>query len=251
MNDSLNPSSSFGNRLLAALPPAELRVLQPHLEAIVLGRRKPLEVPLKPIEHIYFIEHGIASVTTANHPDAEIEIGLIGREGVSGLAVVLGKDRSPHSTYMQVGGGGRRIAVRQFREALDQCATLRSIALQYAHVFMVQAAQTAAANAKGSIEERLARWVLMAHDRIDGDILPLTHEFLALMLGTTRPGVTVAVQALAQRGLLQGERGAIAVVDRAGLLERAGKFYGEPESDYERMIASLGASGEATKETVA
>ncbi len=238
MNDALHPSARFRNQLLAALAPDDLAILAPHLEAVTLERRKPLEHPNKPIEHLYFMEHGIASVVTANDPNAQIEIGLIGRKGVSGLAVVLGGDRSPHSTYMQVGGDGLRIGVRPFRDAFEQSAGLRSIPFRYAHVFLVQTAATAAANAKGSIEERLARWLLMAHDRVDSVELPLTHEFLALMLGTRRPGVTEAVHALTKGGLIRADRGILVVVDREGLVERAGKLYGEPESEYDRLFDS-------------
>lgn len=247
MNFSHNPSGPFRNRLLAALAARDFDVLAPHLEAVQLDLRKPLEQPRKPIEALYFMEHGIASVVTANDPNAPIEIGLIGREGVTGLAVILGDDRSPHSTYIQVAGHGQRIGVRPMRDALDKSAGLRNILSRYAYAFMVQTAATAAVNAKGSIEERLARWVLMAHDRGDGDEIPLTHEFLALMLGTRRPGVTEGIHALAKQGLIRGNRGIIAVVDREGLVERAGRFYGEPESEYDRLIGPLRFSGTAEK----
>lgn len=172
---------------------------------------------------------GIASVVTANETDEPTEIGLIGREGVTGLAVILGDDRSPHSTYIQVAGHGQRIGVEPFRDALDKSAGLRNILFRYAHAFMVQTAQTAAANARGSIEERLARWLLMAHDRGDGDEIPLTHEFLAMMLGTRRPRVTEAIGALAKQGSIRAERGVLIVVDRKGLAEHAGRFYGKSE----------------------
>lgn len=157
MNFSPGPSGLFRNRLLAALAARDFGVLAPHLEAVELDLRKPLERPLKPIEHLYFMEHGIASVVTANETDEPTEIGLVGREGVTGLAVILGDDRSSHSTYIQVAGHGQRIGVGPFRDALDKNAGLRNILFRYAHAFMVQTAQTAAANARGSIEERLAR----------------------------------------------------------------------------------------------
>ncbi len=108
--------------------------------------------------------------------------------------------------------------------------------LRYAHVFMVQTASTAAANAKGTIEERLARWLLMAQDRMDDDHLPLTHEFLAIMLGARRPGVTDALHELAKDGLIRKDRGIVVVVNRGGLTKRAGKLYGEPEAEYKRQF---------------
>lgn len=215
---------------------SDLALLEPHLEPVTLERRKPLEHPRKPIEHLYFPEHGIASVVTANDPNAQIEIGLIGREGVTGLAVIMGSASTPHSTFVQAPGDALRIAVKQFLGACEQSETLRTPLLRYAHVFMVQTANTAAANAKGTIEARLARWLLMAQDRMDDDNLPLTHEFLAVMLGARRPGVTDALHELAKNDLIRKDRGIIVVVDRGGLIKRAGKLYGEPEAEYIRQF---------------
>jgi CRP-like cAMP-binding protein len=229
-------SGQFRNRLLAALAPADVALLQGHLVAVTLDRRHPLEHPNRKIEHVYFMEHGIASVVAGGDSGREIEVGLIGCEGVSGLAVILGDDRSPHSTYMQVGGDGQKISAQMFREAMAQSPSLRKILMHYAQAFMVQTSFTAVANAKGSVEERLARWILMAHDRVEGDDIALTHEFLAVMLGTRRPGVTEAVQTLSRKGLIRADRGLVAVVDRDGLLKRAGKLYGGPEAEYERLI---------------
>jgi CRP-like cAMP-binding protein len=215
---------------------AAFALLRPHLELVTLERRKSLEQPHKPIEHLYFMEHGIASVVATLDPKVPVEIGLVGREGVTGLAVILGSSSSPHSTFIQVAGSALRVAVKPMREVLDRSEALRSLLLRYAHVFMVQTAHTAAANAKGSIEERLARWLVMSRDRLDDEKLMLTHEFLAVMLGTRRPGVTEAVHALAKRGLIRTDRGIIFVVDRAGLIARAGKLYGGPEAEYRKQI---------------
>ena len=229
-------SRSYRNGLLARLSPGDLAHLESYLVPVTLEQRKSMELPQKPIEHIYFPEHGIVSVVTANDPNAHIEIGLIGREGVTGLAVIMGSATSPHSTYVQAPGHALRIAVKPFLGACEQSETLRSLLLRYAHVFMVQTANTAAANAKGTIEERLARWLLMAQDRMDSDKLPLTHEFLAVMLGARRPGVTEALRELAKGGLIRKDRGIIAVLDRTGLIKRAGRLYGEPEAEYKRQF---------------
>lgn len=229
-------SDSPKNLLLRKLPAADFTLLQPHLELVSLARRVPLENPQRPIEHLYFMEHGIASVVITIGRNAPVEIGLVGREGMTGLAVVLGSSSSPHSTFIQAAGSALRIGVEPFRKALDGSDALRGLLLRYAHVFMIQTAHTAAANAKGSIEERLARWLLMARDRLDDEQLPLTHDFLAIMLGTRRPRVTEAVHALAKRGLIRTNRGVIVVVDREGLIEHAGRLYGEPEAEYLRQI---------------
>jgi CRP-like cAMP-binding protein len=229
-------SSAFHNRLLAALAPADLALLQGHFTSVTLERRHPLEHPNRKIEHIYFMEQGIASVVAAGDSGREIEVGLIGCEGVSGLPVILGNDRSPHSTYMQVGGSGQKISVQAFCDATGRSPELRALLLRYAQAFMIQTSHTAVANARGSVEERLARWMLMAHDRVEGDDIALTHEFVAVMLGTRRPGVTEAVQALSKKGLIRTDRGLIVVIDREGLVKRAGKLYGVPEAEYERLI---------------
>jgi CRP-like cAMP-binding protein len=137
---------------------------------------------------------------------------------------------------MQVSGSGQKIPVQAFRDAIEKSVDLRAILLRYAQAFMVQTSHTAVANARGSVEERLARWLLMAHDRVDGDNIALTHEFVAVMLGTRRPGVTEAVQALAKKGLIRTDRGLIVIVDRDSLLKRAGKLYGVPEAEYDRLM---------------
>jgi len=229
-------SGKFRNRLLAKLEPADLALLAENFTSVTLERRYPLELPNREIEHVYFIEHGIASVVAAGDSGREIEVGLIGCEGLSGLAVILGNDRSPHSTYMQVGGSGQRISLQAFCDVMDRSAELRAILLRYAQAFMIQTSHTAVANARGSVVERLARWMLMAHDRVDGDNIALTHEFIAVMLGTRRPGVTEAVQTLSRKGFIRTDRGLVVVVDREGLLKRAGKLYGVPETEYDRLI---------------
>jgi CRP-like cAMP-binding protein len=155
---------------------------------------------------------------------------------MSGTAVVLGNGRSPYSTYMQVAGRAQRIGVEEFRGAIDGAKELQHILFKFVQAFSVQTAHTAIANARATVEERLARWLLMAHDRIDGDELLLTHEFLALMLGVRRAGVTVAIHALESRALIQSGRGHIWVLDRKGLEETAGGYYGTPESEYRRLM---------------
>ena len=223
------------NQLLMSLRVDEMQLLAPHLEAVTLDRLAKLEYPSRPIEHVYFIESGIGSVV-APQASATVEIGIMGREGMSGIAIVHGDNRSPYSTFMQVGGSGQRIAAPKLAELMEQSKQLRSRLLQYAQTFLIQSSQTAVANARATIEERLARWLLMCHDRVDGDELPLTHEFLSLMMGAGRPGVTEAIHVLVRQGVIRGQRGVITVLDRDGLLARAGTFYGTPEREYERLF---------------
>ena len=229
-------SGPYHNRLLASLSPSDLALLKPHLQPTVFERRHQLEYPKRKIDSVYFVEHGIASVVAVNDPSTQIEVGLIGREGASGMAVILGDGRTPHSTYTQVAGDGQRISTAALSEALAKSPTLLKTFLKFAHTFMIQTSSTAVANARATLDERLARWILMAHDRMDNDDIPLTHEFLALMMGTRRPGVTEAMHNLTERGLIKAVRALITVTDRKGLEALAGKFYGIPEAEYARLL---------------
>jgi CRP-like cAMP-binding protein len=229
-------TSRPANRLLAGLTTSDLARLQPHLRPVVLMLGKDLERPNRPIDSVYFMDAGIASVVAVQPDSTKVEVGLIGREGMSGTAVALGADRSPHSTYMQVAGHGQRIASAQFRTSMNESATLRTMVLKYVHAFMVQTAHTAIVNARAHIDRRLARWILMAHDRTSADIVPLTHEFLALMLGVRRASVTEALQALKRRKLIGTRRHQIIVLDRPGIVQLAGSSYGVPEREYQRLI---------------
>jgi CRP-like cAMP-binding protein len=211
-------------------------LLAPHLEAVTLGLRKVLEKPNKKIEAVYFPETGFASVVAVQRNGKQVEIGLIGREGMTGLPIVLGNHRSPHATYIQAPGMGKCIPASELRQAIQASVSLRESLLKFVQAFGVQTTHTAICNAQSKIDERLARWLLMAQDRIQGDILALTHEFLSLMLGVRRPGVTEALKALRQRGLISYRRGEIAINDRKGLARVAGETYGTPESEYRRLI---------------
>jgi CRP-like cAMP-binding protein len=213
------------NRILSRLSRQEFALLEPHLEAVDLPVRKTLEARRKRIDQVYFIESGFASVVANGTNKPSIEVGIIGREGMTGLAIVMGHDRAQHDTYMQVAGHGLRISAAKLREADERSMILHRAMLRYAHAFLLQTTTTALANGRSKIEERAARWLLMADDRIDGDDLPLTHEFLGLMLGTHRPGVTIALQALEKAGLITTRRSHITIIDRKGLEKSSNGTY--------------------------
>ena len=224
------------NRILQRLSSEDRRLLQPHLSAIDLPLRKDLEMPHKRIEHVYFIDAGFASVVANGNGERGVEVGLIGREGVTGLAVLMATDRSPHATYMQNAGAGMRIAASVIALAMEQSASLRRALLNYGHAFTVQMGQTALANGRSRIEQRLARWLCMAHDRIDGDDLHLTHEFIAIMLGVQRPGVTLTLDTLEKAGHVTTKRGVIKIIDRKGLEKSTHGIYGAPEAEFQRLF---------------
>ncbi len=230
------PSGPKSNLLLAAMSPADLARLQPHLTAVSLKILQSLEKPNKPVEDIYFMQAGIASVVAVQSDDTRVEIGLIGREGMTGTSVLLGTGQSPYATYIQAVGAGERIAAGELRKAAEASETLHGLLLKYVQTFMVQTAHTAVANARAKLPERLARWLLMAQDRVGGDTLELTHEFLGLMLGVRRAGVTETLQSLKRRRLIRTSRGTIVVRNRPGLERIAGNFYGAPEREYRRLI---------------
>lgn len=224
------------NLLLDRLEAEDRALLEAQLKPIDLPRRHFLEHRNRKIEHIYFIDRGIGSVLAHGAHRGDVEVGLIGREGMSGLAVVMGTDRSPNDTFMQVAGEGRRINADMFVEILNASPTLRAPLLLYAQAFSIQTAQTALANGRSKLEERLARWLLMAHDRLETDELPLTHELLALLLGVRRPGVTIALNILEKNGLITVGRGAVTLHDRKGLEEASNGAYGAAELEMRRLL---------------
>jgi CRP-like cAMP-binding protein len=217
------------NHLLSRLARADLRLLAPHLTAVDLPLRRQLEARNRKVAHIYFLETGLASVVANGGED--IEVGVIGREGMTGLSVVLDGDRNNravHETFMQMAGKGLRMPADDLRAAITKSVALHRVLLRYAHAFLIQTTQTALANGRSNIEERLARWLLMAADRTDGDELPLTHEFLATMLGVRRSGVTVALQGLERTGLIAHKRGVIAILDREAMEKSSNGTYVRP-----------------------
>jgi CRP-like cAMP-binding protein len=234
VRSGLVPSSS--NKLLASLSTDDFNLLGPHLESVTLGLRKNLERPNRRIDAVYFPEAGFASVVAVQSNGKQVEIGLIGREGMTGLPIVLGNHRSPHATYIQSPGMGKCIAATELRKATQTSVSLRDSLLRFVQAFGVQTTHTAICNAQSKLDVRLARWLLMAHDRMGVDTLTLTHEFLSLMLGVRRPGVTEALHALRKQGLISYGRGRINVQDRKGMERAAGETYGTPEAEYRRLI---------------
>jgi len=224
------------NRLLHKITPKDWDLLGPHLEAVTLKERQVIEVPTKPITHAYFLENGVASVVAVDAEDHRIEVGVIGYEGVTGVPLIMGDTRAQHSTYMLIGGNGHRVAQEALSQAMAKSDALRALMLKSAHGFLIQTAHTALANGRAKLEQRLARWLLMALDRLTTDTVPLTHEFLAVMLGVRRAGVTVAIHGFERRSLVTTKRGQLTVVNRHGIEQIAGSFYGTPEAELRRLL---------------
>ncbi|KQQ38818.1 hypothetical protein ASG19_07370 [Rhizobium sp. Leaf306] len=224
------------NGLLQIMPENDLKMLEPHLQLISLNQGDVLFEPNSPISHVYFFESGLSSeiAVAGTH---RIEVGCIGREGCSGIPVILGSFSSPHRSFMQGAGEAHRIEAATLRRLIGESVSLSAVLLKYAHVFMIQIAATALADGRFDVEKRLARWVLMSHDRL-GDTLTLTHDFLALMLGVRRPSVTDALHKLEGKRAIRSERSVVTVLDRPLLEQIAGEAYGTPEAEYRRLFTS-------------
>jgi CRP-like cAMP-binding protein len=238
MSRQASPSTSE-NRLLACLSAADRDLLAPRLKSVKLKLRQRLEMPRRRIRAVYFIDHGLASVVAIGGDRRQTEVGIIGREGMTGLALVMGSDSSAHDTFVQGEGAAHCITAGDLQEAIASSRSLHATLLRYAYVCSVSLAYTALANAQASIEECLARWLLMAHDRSHNDEIHLTHEFLSLMLGTRRAGVTTALNAFDTRGWISHSRGCITIIDRDALQQFAAGLYGVPEAEYQRLLGTL------------
>lgn len=227
------------NRLLRLLSRTDYDLIRPHLDWVTLAKGTTLIAPNTSIADVYFVESGLGSVIGITPGGEAAEVGLFGIEGTSGIPVILGTDQSPHKVFMQIGGDGYRVPADALRSAMAESLTLRALLAHYVQFFLIQVAQTAVSNAVHTVEERLARWLLMAHDRMPDDDVPLTHEYLALMLAVRRPSVTTALHMLESGGLIRSTRGNTQIRDRAGLEELAGAAYGVPEAEYRRLIGPM------------
>jgi CRP-like cAMP-binding protein len=225
------------NLLLAAMTPEDRDWLLARSVSVEMKGQHKLEIPGRQIAKVYFIETGIASVLTVSGTE-EIGLGLIGCEGASGIAVLLGATTSPHSTIMLNDGSANAISADDLRLAMERSAQLRVLLLRYVLAFENQVAHTALSNALSTVEERVARWVLMTHDRVARDDIPLTHEVIARILGVRRAGVSSALEKLRAAELIAIERGNVRVLDLEGLGSKAGRFYGLPERQFEKLIGS-------------
>ncbi len=206
------------NAILAALPPEDISKLRPHMTRMRLVPQQRLIESGQATEHVFFIEEGIASLVAEPEDGSPgVQVAMIGREGMVGGLALLGGSESYACTMVQVPGPALRITVANLLQCFEECPALRDACLQYVQALTRQVMSTAASNARNTLAERCVRWLLMAHDRMEEDDLPVTHEALSAMLGVRRSGVTVATAALQEAGLIRTRRGHIRVLDRPGL----------------------------------
>lgn len=230
--------SHSSNKLLTGLSAADIALIQPLLTWSELPARTVIETKDRPIERVHFLESGILSIIASAAGDRQVEIGIVGCEGMSGLACILGAGQSPNMAIMQLSGSSLSIACADFRQVLEKSRSLRLRFNQFVHVFFIQVSQTALATGKANVEQRLARWLLMAYDRGESESLPLTHEFLSVMLGVRRAGVTVALHSLEGEGLIRATRGVITITDVEALIAYTDGLYGIAEREYERLLVT-------------
>jgi CRP-like cAMP-binding protein len=224
------------NRLLELLAPRDYARLRPHLEPVTLEYRKSLYQADRKIEFVYFIETGVGSLVNTMANGQAAEVGTIGNEGIVGLPLLLGDDRAPTAVYVQVPGAGLRMKSSLFTKELTQSPTMQMVMLRYVHALFNQVAQSAACNHFHSLEQRCCRWLLMTRDRMQSDEFLLTQEFLAMMLGVQRPGVSIAAGGLQRAGLITYSRGNVAILDRAGLKKRSCECYAVSKKEFDRLL---------------
>jgi len=214
-----------GNKTLLALPDEEFRTIRPHLQFLDLARHLTLHEPHRMLKFAHFPNGGVISLVIEMKDGKSAEAGLLGNDGASGMSAVLGLKKSPIREVVQVAGNGFRVRIDTLRGVLRSTPQFQIILSHYAAGLAIQISQTAACNRLHKIEERLARWLLMAQDRVNSEIVAITHDFLAMMLGTDRSSVTVASGVLQKKQLIRATRGAIKIVNRKKLEQFACECY--------------------------
>jgi CRP-like cAMP-binding protein len=226
------------NRLLAALPRDVLDHLRPHLESVSLPLKHVIYDAGEPIEHIHFPNSGMVSLLILLEDGAVIEVGVIGNEGLLGVPALFGAATAPHQAMVQMPVEAMRLRTSLMREAMQRSPAVLERVMRYSQALQIQVSQTAVCNAHHELQERLARWLLMAHDRAPNDVLPLTQEFLSMMLGARRPSVTVAAHTLHEAGAIIYTRGVITVANRERLEDAACECYRAVQEKIEPLLGA-------------
>jgi len=234
MSDFLQ--TNISNLLLRALPPEAYSLLQPSMQRVELPVKFDLITPNVPTHLVYFLERGLGSLVATNSDDEAVEVGHIGFEGMTGSHLLLKVEQTPNKAFMQVEGSGISVPTAVLLSVVEQVQAANDLLLRYVHCCELQLSHSALANARYNMPERLARWLLMCHDRLRDDDLHLTHEFLSLMLGVRRSGVTNKIHILEGVGAIRATRGNVRILNRQKLEEIAGGSYGIPEQEYERHV---------------
>jgi CRP-like cAMP-binding protein len=225
------------NRILASLPQETLDYLRPHMERVTLHHGQHVIVPDEPIDHCYFPVNCLLSLVTRLEDGSAVESGTIGREGMSGVPVLLDAERTPMPTFTQVPGEALRVSARLVKDLYDRGGEFKRVLNRYMHTVIVTGSHATACNALHRLEQRFCKWLLVSSDGVGSDEVNLTHEFLSVMLGVRRAGVTEAAIRLQEQGLINYARGRVRIEDRAALEATACECYRRTRAEYERLFA--------------
>lgn len=226
------------NRILARLPEEELKDLRPHFEQVSLSHGQHVIVPDEPIRDVYFPLNCLLSLVTVMEDGSSVESGTIGREGMSGIPVILESGTTTMPTFTQVPGTAIKVKAGVIKDAYNKGGELHKLLNRYMHTVIVTGSQSAACNALHKLEARCCRWLLMSSDGIGSDEINLTHELLATMLGVRRAGVSEAASKLQGAGLIDYHRGSIKILDRQKLEQSACECYRKTKDEYDRLFGS-------------
>lgn len=230
------PKGAIQNRLLAALPKKDYKRLKADFENVALSLNESLYEPYQLIPYVYFPLDCMISLISTSGEDSMIEIGMIGNEGIVGAAAFLGGMRTNNRAIVQIAGNAARMSAEKLKEEFARGGALQSALLRYTQALMAQISQTAVCNRIHSLEERLARWLLMTHDRAQANEFPLTQEFIAYMLGARRPSISGTASRFQHKGLISYVRGKVHVLDRAGIESVACPCYRIVREEFDRLL---------------
>lgn len=239
MTNGLNQHSiPTDNHILRSLPPADYERILPHLKPLQFFHSEVLFESDQTIESVYFPNFGIMSLVAQDTQGQSVEVGIVGFEGVVGVSAALGVDKSPYQIVVQLPNSGFRMNVREFQDEFKRGGALQDLVLRYTHGLLLHTSQVAVCNRLHSLSERLARWLLMSSDRCKCVELPFTHEFLSLMLGVRRAGVTEAAIILQTEGYITYRRGHITIIDKQGLEEHSCECYPVLKKEFALVVGA-------------
>lgn len=224
------------NTILLALPDDEFHLIRPHLQFVTLPHHSSLQDPNRKLEFAYFLNSGMISVVFTDRGGESVEVGVVGNEGFTPVTVAAGITRSPHRAVMQINGEGFRINVDALGTVLESSPQFQNLLNRYAAIHGIQVAQTAGCNRLHNLEQRLCRWLLLTQDRVESGLLRITHDFLATMLGTDRPSVSLAAGALQRKHIIEYSHGAVKILNRKKLEGSACECYGITQQFKSEMV---------------
>lgn len=227
---------AVANKILLSLPDEEFNTIRGELQFVELRHHDVLHEPRQKLEFAYFLNSGMVSLVFITREDDTVEVGVVGNEGFVPVSVAAGLRHSPHQAVMQIGGNGFRMNVDALDETLKTSPRLQEILNRYAAVHGMQVAQTAGCNRLHDLEQRLSRWLLLTQDRVGSGLLRITHDFLATMLGTDRPSVSLAAGALQKKKIIEYSHGSVRVLNRKKLESSACECYSVIQSFNAEMV---------------